>query len=250
MRFSPLPRWLLILMPVAAAAAALWLLPPIAQDPAYHRFADQRGLLGVTNFANVMSNLGFIAVGVAGLWRGVPGGCHGHAWRAFHAGMVLIGIGSGWYHLAPDNAGLMWDRLAMAVGFTSLVALLLADRFGRRAGDLSLWPLLLFGLGSVLYWSVTEQAGRGDLRPYLLAQLLPLLVVPPLLLAAPRGRLANGPLWLMLVLYLLAKGAEFYDAALMQLSGGLSGHSLKHLLGALAAVGPLVAARLSRRGRW
>ena len=33
-------------------------------------------------------------------------------------------------------------------------------------------PLLLAGVAAVLYWHVTEQAGHGDLRPYLLVQFL------------------------------------------------------------------------------
>ena len=49
-----------------ASLAALPLLPPIPQDQSYHRFADQRTLLGVPNFWNVVSNLPFIAVGAGG----------------------------------------------------------------------------------------------------------------------------------------------------------------------------------------
>ena len=49
--------------------AGLLLLPPISQDQSYHQFADQRTLLGVPNFWNVVSNLPFIAIGAAGLWR-------------------------------------------------------------------------------------------------------------------------------------------------------------------------------------
>jgi hypothetical protein len=45
----------------------LLLLPTISQDQSYHQFADQRNLLGVPNFWNVVSNLPFIAVGAAGL---------------------------------------------------------------------------------------------------------------------------------------------------------------------------------------
>ena len=38
----------------------LGFLPPIAQDPLYHAFADQRALLGVPHFWNVVSNLPFV----------------------------------------------------------------------------------------------------------------------------------------------------------------------------------------------
>ena len=40
------------------------LLPPIAQDPQYHLFADQRSWLGVPRVADVLSNLAFVAVGL------------------------------------------------------------------------------------------------------------------------------------------------------------------------------------------
>ena len=43
---------------VVAVVAAL-LVDPVAQDPAYHDFADQRAIAGVPNFWNVASNLPF-----------------------------------------------------------------------------------------------------------------------------------------------------------------------------------------------
>ena len=51
---------------MAASLAGLLLLSPIPQDQGYHHFADQRTLLGIPNFWNVISNLPFIAVGAAG----------------------------------------------------------------------------------------------------------------------------------------------------------------------------------------
>ena len=39
----------------------------IPQNPAYHQFADQRTLLGVPHFWNVVSNFIFVLVGVMGL---------------------------------------------------------------------------------------------------------------------------------------------------------------------------------------
>jgi len=54
---------------MVASLATLPLLPPIAQDPSYHQFADQRTLLGIPNFWNVVSNLPFVLVGTMGLWQ-------------------------------------------------------------------------------------------------------------------------------------------------------------------------------------
>ena len=42
------------------AIAVAFLLDPIAQDPAYHEFADERALFGVPNFWNVVTTLPFL----------------------------------------------------------------------------------------------------------------------------------------------------------------------------------------------
>ena len=52
-----------------ASLAGLLLLPPIPQDQTYHQFADQRVVFGIPNFWNVISNLPFLAIGLAGLRR-------------------------------------------------------------------------------------------------------------------------------------------------------------------------------------
>ncbi len=73
-------RVLLILRLAIAAAAAVLFLPPIAQDKAYHNFADERSLLGVPNLLNVISNIPFVVVGAVGVifllrqWPMRPGG--------------------------------------------------------------------------------------------------------------------------------------------------------------------------------
>src|SRR5882672_3327470 len=69
-RVPPLRRAIRIGVLIAAAAAiALWALlsPPLTQSIAYHDFADSRRLFGVPNFWDVLTNLSFLLVGVAGL---------------------------------------------------------------------------------------------------------------------------------------------------------------------------------------
>ena len=55
------------------------------------------------------------------------------------AAIALVAIGSGWYHHAPSNATLVWDRLPMTVAFMALFAAVLMDRvstaFGRALID-------------------------------------------------------------------------------------------------------------------
>ncbi|HEY0137412.1 MAG TPA: hypothetical protein VGB85_25185, partial [Nannocystis sp.] len=41
--------------------------PPIRQPQDYHDFADHRALLGVPNGGDVLSNVGFVIAGLAGL---------------------------------------------------------------------------------------------------------------------------------------------------------------------------------------
>ena len=65
-RASPGPPVYLPLVLAATSLPGLLLLPPIAQDQSYHQFADQRTLLGIPNFWNVVSNLPFIAIGATG----------------------------------------------------------------------------------------------------------------------------------------------------------------------------------------
>ena len=111
-----------LLMLVALASLAIFAWPPIHQSLEYHRFVDTRTIFGVPNFWNVASNLPFVLVGLAGLaWmaRHVTkvDRCLRAAWLVLFVGVVLVGLGSSWYHLAPGNATLVWDRLPMTLAF-------------------------------------------------------------------------------------------------------------------------------------
>lgn len=231
------------------ALVALWLQGPIPQDPAYHRFADTRTLLGIPNFWNVASNLPFLLFGPWGLGR-VLGGpldalaqAQRPAWIVFFAGATVVGVGSGYYHLHPDNLSLVWDRLPMTLAFMGLFALLVGEHLEVRWGRALLWPLLAAGLASVLWWHWTEARGHGDLRPYAAVQFLPLILIPGLLLAFPRP--GRGPLWCVLALYVLAKALEYWDAPILAAIGVTGGHALKHVAAA-AGIG-VIARWLGRR---
>ena len=94
-------------------------LDPIPQNPAYHVFADRRPLAGIPNFNDVVSNAGFAAVGVLGIL--VVAGrrrreifAHGSdpwPYIVFFVGVALVSLGSAYYHWAPSNDRLLWDRL-------------------------------------------------------------------------------------------------------------------------------------------
>lgn len=214
---------------------AVLMLPPIAQDLNYHLFADQQAWLGLPNFWNVISNLPFVAVGLFGLSRPplsvdaklLP------AYWVFCAFMVLVGLGSSYYHYAPSTQTLIWDRLPMSGAFMALFACVIVDAISHRARVL-LIPLVLGGLASVVYWYWTELQGQGDLRPYVLVQFLPLILLPLMLLLFGTRQLRAHLLWLTLAFYLLAKAAEHYDGEIYTRLGVLSGHTLKHLIAAVA----------------
>lgn len=223
-------RALLIIFLAAAALVAVLLLPPIAQDPAYHDFADRRGLFGIPNFLNIATNLAFLAVGIAGIvlcaTRKNPGARW--AWMACFTGVALVCLGSGYYHLAPDNGTLVWDRLPMSIGFMALSVAVLADYVNPRLEKFLLAPAIVLGITSVFYWHYTD-----DLRPYVLVQFLPLLMLPALLLLFNSPPKERGYLFAALAIYLLSKLAEHYDHAIFKLTTEvISGHSLKHLLAA------------------
>jgi hypothetical protein len=225
------------------------LLQPILQDPAYHRFADSRTLLAVPNFWNVATNLPFLAVAVWGLratlGRDARPCVFRRGWeRAAHVILLLgvagVAFGSAWYHLRPTDATLFWDRLPMAVVFTVLVAVTVAERVSAELGRRLLGPLLAAGAASVIYWRAT-----GDLRAYGIVQFGALLAVALLVaLRAPAYTQAKA-VWAAVALYSLAKLAELGDHAI---AGALptGGHPLKHLLAA-AALAVYVAAVARRR---
>ncbi|HET9653348.1 MAG TPA: hypothetical protein VFP36_14200 [Usitatibacter sp.] len=232
-------------MPAAALVAIAVLMAmhgPIAQPAGYHDFADTRTWLGVPRAADVLSNLPFAVVGAWGLWsmrrsRALPAAASA-AYALFFVSLALTALGSGYYHLAPDDARLVWDRLPIAVACAALVAAVCAETRSGSYGVLAFW--LVAAVGSVFWWAAT-----ADLRPYLLVQAAPLVLVPlwqwQAALPSPR-RLAFA---LAIGLYVLAKVAEVLDRGIFQAAGMMSGHTLKHLLAALAAA--VIASDLRRR---
>ena len=225
----------------ALAAAALVLVPAIPQDPAYHRLADSRAWLGIPNALNVLSNAGFLLVGALGLAYVADGASPafrepGERWPyvVFFGGLLLTGFGSAYYHWEPGNARLAWDRLPLAITLMGLLAATIAERIGVKSGLWLLGPLVALAAGSVIYWHWTEQRGAGDLRLYALVQFYPLVAIPLMLwwLAPRYTRGAN--LQAAAATYAAAKGPELLDGWILSATRGVSGHTLKHLLAALA----------------
>jgi hypothetical protein len=141
------------------------------------------------------------------------------------AGLILTCLGSAFYHWAPDDGRLLWDRLPMTLVFMTLLTWIVMEGRARRWELAVVVALVLAGIGSVLWWRVS-----GDLRPNALVQFGPALVLLPTL----RRSQASRWLWAILGCYALAKAAEMWDYQ-VYLVFPLSGHTLKHLLAPVAA---------------
>lgn len=162
-----------------------------------------------------------------------------HGDGLFLVSLLLTAFGSGFYHLAPDNASLMWDRLPIALACAGLLAAVRTETVPGADGKKTTAWLALFAVASVGWWYFTDRQGADDLRPYLFMQGLPLVLIPmwQAIYHAPRAdRLASGA---ALLLYVVAKFAELHDYELFAALGVMSGHTLKHLL-ATATAGVLV----------
>ena len=221
-----------------ASLSGLLLLPPITQDQNYHQFVDQRTLLGIPNFWNVVSNLPFIAVGAAGLRRFH----HDPATIVLFLGIFLTGFGSSYYHWTPNDGTLFWDRLPMTLCFMAILAGAVGERVNARAGAALLWPLLATGLFSLLLWRWTD-----DLRLYVWVQFFPCLALPLLFLMFPPKYTGTFYWIIAAALYALAKLLEYYDSAIYSAGSILSGHTLKHFAAAAACFAVLRYFQTRRR---
>ena len=252
---GPAVRPALALAPTAVtllAAVLLLLHGPVLQLPGYNDFADRAMLIGVANARDVLSNLAIGAVGLWGLlrlWprRAEPAQMRGWSGYAlFMVALVLTAAGSAYYHLAPDNSRLVWDRLPIALSCAGLLAGVRAE---ARAGAVAGRDALLYsvaGIASVAWWHYTDAPpGAGDLRPYLLLQGLPLVLVPLWQWTTATRSSDRLGFAVAIVLYLASKAAEFRDPQLYAAFGWISGHALKHLLISLAALA-IVTALLAR----
>lgn len=88
---------------------------------------------------------------------------------------------------------------------------------------------------SVWWWRMTELRGVGDLRPYLLLQGLPLVLVPLWQAWADRPTAERRAFGTAIVLYVAAKLAELGDSPIRAVTTVVSGHTVKHVLATLAA---------------
>jgi hypothetical protein len=241
--------WFVIGISAFAVAAAL-LIPAMPQALEYHDFADHREAFGIHNFLDVASNGAFLIVGVVGLVVALGPRARfqfsSERWPyvIFFIGVLSTAAGSAYYHLAPDNETLFWDRLPMTVAFMALVASQIVDRINIRVGLVLLIPMLILGAASVIYWRITERAGAGNVMPYGILQGYSVVIL--LLMATLPSRYTLGHyLYWVFAWYVLSKILETFDPQVLQLGHVVSGHTLKHLAAAIAPIA--VCLMLTRR---
>jgi hypothetical protein len=251
---ADLRLWMFVLFG-AALLIAVPLLPPLAEPRMFRSLADQRAFLGIPNFLDVVSNAPFLLAGAWGLYflarearqpRAFAEPAERWPYAACFLSVALTAPGSAYYHLAPDAARLMWDRLPISLGFMALVSAVLVERISVKAGLRLLLPLMLAGAASVLYWRWSLLRGAEDILPYAAVQYGAMAAVVLAVLLFPARYTRGADLLVALALYALAKVAEVLDRQIYALGEIVSGHTLKHLLAALA-VGWLVRMLYLRR---
>jgi hypothetical protein len=206
--------------------SALFLIKPIAQNSNYHLFADQKTILSVKHFCNVLSNIPFFVFGLLGMffiikkYNVINLSLNSFI---FYLGIFLTSIGSMYYHHQPCSQTLVWDRLPIIGDYICIIT-------GKRM----LFPLLLLGIISIIYWQMTKSKGHEDLRFYALIQFLPIVLITVILLLYKSSNQFTKTYWLILVVYIIAKVCEASDELIFAHVHFISGHTLKHLIAALA----------------
>ena len=122
----------------------------------------------------------------------------------------------------------------MTIGFMGLYAMVLSAFVREKSGITTLPWLIVAGIVSVLYWAITESIGQGDLRWYALVQFLPIVLTLVILLFFNNNTVNKSKLVAVLVWYTFAKLLEIGDSQILNATGIISGHSLKHISAAVA----------------
>jgi hypothetical protein len=226
-------RETLVLLLVAGLLPLLFFgAAPIPQPAGYHDLADQRPILGIGHFWNVVSNLPFLIFGLMGLQllrrRQEEAGA---AWAALFAGSVLVAFGSAWYHANPNDTTLIWDRLPIGIAFMGFFTALLIEHLdgsARRIARGLLGPLVVISAAAIWWWHAS-----GDLSLWVWVQAAPMLALVLFLVWLPGRYSHRRYLAYALACYAAAKLFELADLELMQwTAGAMSGHTLKHFAAA------------------
>jgi hypothetical protein len=221
---------------------------PIVPPQGAHGHADMRTIFGMAHGVTVMLSLPMMLAGAWG-WH-VLSRSHWPVavrtpWRWFFGFVTLAAGLAAVYHLAPGDLGYLAAQVTAAGAFVMLLCGALAERVDARFGSTRACSVALATVGVAATASAlgTPWLGQPDLRPILLLQLLPVLLIPAGALGLPGVCTRRRDWMLMLGLYATARVCDLGDAAVMRLTGALSGHALMHLC--LAGVAGWLADRAS-----
>lgn len=240
----------MLLLAVLSGLAVALAGPALMQPAHQHHFADGRTLLGLPFCMDVLSNLPFALVGLAGLWQVWRGGrtLLTNMQRAmatlFFAGLLLVTLGSSLYHLDPRDGTLVLDRLGMSVAFAGLLGLAAAGHVSERAGAALGLALLVLGPAAV-----AVSHGGGNVLPWAVLQFGGMLLLGALAMTRARPQALPVDWALVLLAYGAAKLLEMNDRAVFEITGhAISGHTLKHLAAGAATL-PVLSALARLRSR-
>ncbi len=207
-----------------------------------HPFVDARRWWGVPNSLDVVSDLPLMLAGTVGFWflRGQRLGWPTvNALRVFFTGLILSGLGSAVYHWAPDAGALMIDRLGMAVAFAGVLALSVAERGGQREARDFLPVVFVLAVVSALLPRV-----QGNVRPWAVVQFGGVGLIAWSATRPPSPGSVGVHLAGVIARYAATKLLELGVEAVFRATGEwVSGHSLKHVAAACAALPILVGLR-------
>jgi len=225
--------------------AILILQPPIETPIRYTILADHRSWLAIPNAWNVLSNLPFMLVAIWALYKLFQPSHRTPIifndpkekffYLVFFIGIFFVSLSSSYYHWAPNNLALMWDRVPIAIAMTAFLSAIIAERINLHFARFMIWPLLILAVFSVFYWYFTVEQGREDLRLYALVVVFFPIIIPFILWMFKAPYTQVKYLWFTLIAFLIARIFEAYDQAIYIFTAGIvSGHSLKHLFLALS----------------
>ena len=205
------------------------------QDPSYHLLADTRTFFGaIPHAGDVLTNLAILAAGVFGLalrGRMAVAPEERAARDVLIAATLLTAVGSAYYHWAPANPTLVWDRLPLVIVLVSILTLVAADRVHPLFARHGIWLWTALAAVSVIAWGISEELGKGDLLLYLVLRVgAAITIVLLLVFGSPRY---SGTGWLVTAVAceLVMAALERLDHPIFDLTGGLvSGHNLKHVM--------------------
>ncbi|MBL78911.1 MAG: alkaline phytoceramidase [Nitrosomonadaceae bacterium] len=221
------------------------IMPPTAQETQYHQFVDQRSYFGIPNFLNVVSNIFIFLAGLIGfifllcsnkflIHKTFIHFSERWSYIILFLNVLVAGITSAYYHLEPDNARLMWDRIPIAIGIVTFLSITLMERISINFGLILLPILTIFGIGSVIYWYCGEQYGLGNLNYYIVIQFYSILAIAILGKYFSSIYTRSNDVYIVVILYAIAKLVEILDYEIYSLGQVISGHTVKHLIIGLA----------------